>query len=96
MSLQCALMAKNTNGVLGCIRKGIASRPREVILPLSSALARLCPECCVQFWAPQDTLVDMELLQQVHQRATELVKDVENLSCKERLRELGLFSLKER
>ena len=89
MTQQCALAAQKANCILGSIKRSIASRLREVVLPLYFSLLRPHLESCVQLWSPQHKK-NMDLLEQVQRRATKTIRGMEHFPYKARLRELRL------
>lgn len=73
----------------------MASREREVILPLYSALMMSPLEYCIQMWGPQYR-IDTDLLERFQKRATKMIHGMEHLPYEDRLRELRPLSLERR
>uniref|UniRef100_K7EZW8 Reverse transcriptase domain-containing protein n=1 Tax=Pelodiscus sinensis TaxID=13735 RepID=K7EZW8_PELSI len=92
MSQQCDTAAKKANRIMESINRNVVSKTQEVILLFYSALIRPQLEHCVQFWAPHFKK-DMEKLEMFQRRVTRMIKGLENMSYKGKLKKLGLFGL---
>jgi len=78
VSQQRVLASQTANCILGCIKRSVASRLREVILPLYSALVRPHLECCVQLWGLQQ-MKEIDMLERIQRRAVKMFMGLENL-----------------
>ncbi|CAM4625018.1 unnamed protein product [Caretta caretta] len=84
MSRQCDMAVKKANAALGCIRQGISSRDKEVLVPLYKARVKPHLEYCVQFWSPMFKKDEFKL-EQIQRRATRMIRGTENLFYERRL-----------
>lgn len=75
-------------------RRVAASRFRDVVMSLYSTFMGAHLEYCIWHWGPQHKN-DVDLWEQVQQRATEMIRWIEHLQD-ERLSELGSISLDKR
>jgi len=82
----------HANSILGCIKRGVASRTIDVIVPLCSAFMRSHLEYCIQTWGPQYKK-DTEWLKWIQRRDTRMINVLQHLSYEKTVRHLDLFSL---
>ncbi|MBB6707133.1 reverse transcriptase family protein [Proteus mirabilis] len=88
-------IVKKAFGMLSFIGQSIEYRSWEVMLRLYRTLVRPLLEYCVQFWSPSYRK-DVVKLERVQKRFTRMLPGLEDLSYRERLNRLGLFSLERR
>jgi len=78
MTRQNALAALKAKRILGCIKRSIARRSKEVIPSIYFALVISHQQSCIQLWSPENRK-DMELLECVQRRATKMIRGMEHL-----------------
>lgn len=81
-------MSKKANSILSCTTKNF-------FLSLCSLLLREYLECCVQICGPGYKR-NVDILEQVQQKCTRMIKWQNNFSHENRLKEWSLFSLEKR
>ncbi|KAJ7425787.1 hypothetical protein WISP_21731 [Willisornis vidua] len=89
---QCALEAQKANHILSCIKSRMTSRLEERVLSLCSQESP--PRVLPPALGPQRKK-DVDLLEH-SEEDTEMLRGLQNLFYKDRLREMGLFSLEKK
>ena len=85
----------STIRALGMINRSIQYKSKSVLLCLYKTLVRPHLEYCTQIWSPHYSR-DKQLLEKVQHRFTRMVPGMKVLPYKERLRQLGLWTIEER
>lgn len=89
------LCEKKVYDIQGYFKWTVASRSREVILPLYKALVKPPLEYCAQFWLPSYKRYGATG-ERVQLRVAKMIKGLEYLPYEEKLSELGLFNWEKR
>ena len=85
---QCLLAKNKANLILGLINGGVSHKSTEVIKACLISFRVLYP-----FWSPIN-VKDADMLEDVQRKATKMSPGLRNLSYEERLKRLGMFSLR--
>jgi len=92
---QCSKAAAKAMSVLGMIKRTFNGLDKDSFNILYGTYVRPHLEYCAQAWAPYYQK-DMNMLEKVQRRATKLVSSIRKLRYEDRLKYLGLFSLRRR
>lgn len=91
-TLNCVESVKKANRILGCIRRSITTKRKDIISKLYKQLVRPLLEYAVQSWNPY-LQKDIVMIEKVQRRATKIIPQLHDLPYPERLKSLKLTTL---
>ena len=89
VSEQCGIAASKVNQMLVLFRRNITYKDKKLIIPLYKAIVRPHLEYCIQLWRPYRKK-DIDTLERIQRRATNIMPELRDLCFEERLTECGL------
>ena len=92
VSEQCRIAASKGNQVLGMNRRNIPYTYKSLVVPLCKAIVRPHFECFIQAWSPY-LRKDIDMLEQIQRRATNLIPGLRDIIYEERLKKCVLTTL---
>ena len=92
---QCSYAYGKANKMLGLIRRNIQHKNKGIMLKLYKSLVRPHVEYCSSAWYHYFKK-DVELIEKIQHYFTRMLPDLKSKPYKERLQELGLWTLEER
>ena len=94
-AVQVVEACKKANRALGMISRTIKCKSKSVLLSLYKSLVRPHLEYCTPVWSPH-FVKDKHMLEKVQHRFTRMVPGMKELPYKDRLKQLGLWTLEEK
>ena len=95
VSEQCGIAASRGNHIIGLIRRNIAYKDKNLIIPLYKAIVRPHLEYCIKAWRPYRKK-DIDTLERIQRKSTTISPEPRDLSYEERLTECGITTLETR
>ena len=95
VSEQCEIAAAKGNQIHGLSRRNIVYKENELIIPLYKTIVRRHLEYCIRAWRPYRKK-DIDMLERVQRRATNMIPKRRNISYEMHLNECGLTTLETR